>query len=173
MESYLLKELLPLVEAMLPIDGRRIGILGHSMGGHGALTLALRHPRRFRSVSAFAPICAPSRSPWGEKAFGKYLGPDRAEWLRHDATALMGEQVKAPYPNGILLDQGLADKFLEEQLRLALFESACHAVNQPITVRRHHGYDHGYYFIQSFIADHLEFHADRLGKGRRHPPLSF
>jgi S-formylglutathione hydrolase len=173
MESYLVHELLPMVEAALPIDGRRIGIFGHSMGGHGALTLALRHPGRFRSVSAFAPVCAPTKCPWGEKAFLGYLGSNRAEWLLHDATALMSEQDKAPFPTGILLDQGLADKFLEEQLRPALFESACREVNQPLTIRRHHGYDHGYYFIQTFMEDHLAFHAARLGKGRSTPPLTF
>lgn len=116
MESYLLKELLPLVSAQLPIDGTRLGISGHSMGGHGALTLALRHPGRFKTVSAFAPICAPTQCPWGEKAFTGYLGPDRTTWLEHDATVLMQHQPVAPYPAGILIDQGLDDKFLADQL---------------------------------------------------------
>jgi len=164
MESYLLRELLPMLEAALPIDGRSLGIFGHSMGGHGALTLALRHPGRFASVSAFAPICAPSQCPWGEKAFRRYLGPNREGWLAHDASALMSSKKAAPYPAGILVDQGLADKFLETQLNLDLFESACFFANQPLTIRRHHGYDHGYFFIQSFMADHLEFHAARLGR---------
>jgi S-formylglutathione hydrolase len=162
MESWLLKELLPLVAQSVPIDGERIGIFGHSMGGHGALTLALRHPGRFRSLSALAPICAPTRCPWGEKAFGGYLGPDRSRWAAHDASALMQSQPTAPYPGGILVDQGLADKFLAEQLHPHLFEAACAAASQPLALRRHEGYDHGYYFIQSFVADHLAHHAERL-----------
>ena len=164
MESYILRELLPMLEAALPIDGRRVGIFGHSMGGHGALTLALRHPGRFASVSAFAPICAPTKCPWGEKAFSGYLGPDREAWLQHDATGLMAAQKAAPYPGGILVDQGLTDKFLETQLNPSLFEAACLSINQPLTLRRHHGFDHGYYFIQSFMADHLQFHAERLSR---------
>ncbi|GAO22051.1 S-formylglutathione hydrolase FghA [Alicycliphilus sp. B1] len=144
------------------VDAVRLGIFGHSMGGHGALTLALRHPGRFRSLSAFAPICAPTRCPWGEKAFGGYLGADRAAWATHDATALMHSQAAAPYPAGILIDQGLADKFLAEQLHPHLFEAACASVGQPLTLRRHAGYDHGYYFIQSFVDDHLRHHARQL-----------
>ncbi len=162
MESYLLQELLPLISDALPVDGARLGIFGHSMGGHGALTLALRHPGRFKSLSAFAPICAPTRCPWGEKAFSGYLGPDRDAWARHDATLLMQEQPRAPYPAGILIDQGLADKFLAEQLHPQLLEAACAAIGQPLTLRRHAGYDHGYYFIQSFIEDHLRHHARQL-----------
>ncbi len=163
MESYLLDELLPLVTNALPIDGARLGLFGHSMGGHGALTLALRHPGRFKSLSAFAPICAPTRCPWGEKAFTGYLGPDRTSWGEHDATVLMENQPIAPYPGGILIDQGLDDKFLADQLHPHLFEAACSAIGQPLTLRRHAGYDHGYYFIQSFIDDHLRHHAQQLG----------
>ena len=162
MESYLLHELLPQVAAHLPIDGERLGITGHSMGGHGALTLALRHPGRFQSVSAFAPICAPTECPWGEKAFTGYLGADRRRWDAHDATVLMENQPVAPYPGGILIDQGLADKFLAEQLHPHLFEAACTAIGPPLTLRRHAGYDHGYYFVQSFMADHLQHHARAL-----------
>ena len=144
------------------IDGARLGIFGHSMGGHGALTLALRHPGRFKSLSAFAPICAPTRCPWGVKAFTGYLGPDRAGWGAHDATGLMEQQSTAPYPAGILIDQGLADKFLAEQLHPKLFNAACALVGQPLTLRRHEGYDHGYYFIQTFVQDHLRHHAQQL-----------
>jgi S-formylglutathione hydrolase len=165
MESYLLQELLPLVGQHLPIDAQRLGIFGHSMGGHGALTLALRHPGRFKTVSAFAPICAPTQCPWGEKAFTGYLGPDRTTWLEHDATVLMQHQPIAPYPAGILIDQGLDDKFLADQLHPHLFEAACQAIGQPLTLRRHAGYDHGYYFVQSFVGDHLAHHARGLGAG--------
>jgi S-formylglutathione hydrolase len=159
MESYLLNELLPLLGTGFPIDPQRVGVFGHSMGGHGALTLALRHPGRFASLSALAPICAPTRCPWGEKAFTGYLGADRSGWSEHDATVLMENQPVAPYPAGILIDQGLADKFLLEQLHPHLFEAACQAVGQPLALRRHDGYDHGYYFVQSFMADHLAHHA--------------
>jgi S-formylglutathione hydrolase len=165
-ESYLIKELLPLITQNLPIDAQRLGIFGHSMGGHGALTLAQRHPGVFKSLSAFAPICAPAsqitKCPWGEKAFSGYLGADRQTWPAHDASALMQSQTAAPYPAGILIDQGLADKFLAEQLHPELFEAACQAVGQPLTLRRHAGYDHGYYFIASFMADHLVHHAGQL-----------
>ena len=162
MESYLMAELLPLLVAELPIDGDRMGIFGHSMGGHGALSLALKHPGRFRSLSAFAPICAPSQCPWGEKAFSGYLGADRSAWSAHDASALMQTYKTAPYPAGILIDQGLADQFLQDQLHPNLFEAACAAANQPLTLRRHAGYDHGYYFIASFVEDHLKHHAAQL-----------
>lgn len=164
MESYLLNELLPLATSALPIDAAGLGIFGHSMGGHGALTLALRHPGRFKSLSAFAPICAPTRCPWGEKAFTGYLGAERATWDAHDAARLMQGQRTAPYPAGILIDQGLADKFLAEQLHPELLESACAAIGQPLTLRRHAGYDHGYYFIQTFVEDHLRHHAGQLTK---------
>ena len=164
MESYLTRDLLPLLGQHLPIDLERVGIFGHSMGGHGALTLALRHPGMFKSLSALAPIAAPTQCPWGRKAFAGYLGSDEGEWLNHDASALMAAQKAAPYPGGILIDQGLADKFLlEKQLLPEAFEAACERVQQPLTLRRHAGYDHGYYFIQSFMADHLAHHARQLG----------
>lgn len=164
MESYILNDLLPLVGSKLPVDLQRLGIFGHSMGGHGALTLALRHPGRFKSLSAFAPIANPINCPWGHKAFSGYLGEDKAEWARHDASELMGAQASAPYPAGILVDQGLADKFLiEKQLLPEAFEAACAKADQPLTLRRHAGYDHGYYFIQSFVDDHLRHHAQQLG----------
>ena len=163
MESWLMKELLPLLTSTLPIDGGRIGVFGHSMGGHGALTLALRHPGAFKTLSAFAPICAPTQCPWGHKAFAGYLGGDTATWKEHDATQLMSRQTAAPYPGGILIDQGLGDKFLADQLHPHLFETACQKAGQPLTLRRHAGYDHGYYFIASFIDDHLRFHAQGLG----------
>ncbi len=159
METYLKEELVSTIGEHLPINTERIGLFGHSMGGHGALTLALRHPGLFKSLSAFAPICAPTQCPWGQKAFTGYLGGDQKEWLQHDATALMGAQKNAPYLDGILIDQGLADKFIEVQLHPHLFEAACHAVGQPLTLRRHAGYDHGYYFISTFINDHLDHHA--------------
>ncbi|WCM89957.1 S-formylglutathione hydrolase [Acidovorax sp. NCPPB 3576] len=165
MESYLVQELLPLLGRHLPINLDRLGIFGHSMGGHGALTLALRHPGRFRSLSAFAPICAPTQCPWGERAFTGYLGADRTAWGEHDATVLMENQPLAPYPAGILIDQGLGDKFLAEQLHPERFEAACQAIGQPLTLRRHEGYDHGYYFIQTFMADHLAHHASVLDAG--------
>jgi S-formylglutathione hydrolase len=162
MESYIVSELLPLVAQALPVDTQRLGIFGHSMGGHGALTLALRHPGLFRSVSAFAPICGPTHCPWGHKAFSGYLGADTAQWVAHDASALMSQCDAAPYPAGILIDQGLADKFLPTQLNPHLFEAACAKVGQPLKLRRHAGYDHGYYFISTFMADHLAHHAQTL-----------
>jgi len=162
MQSWLISELLPLLTATQPIDPDRIGVFGHSMGGHGALTLALKYPGVFKSLSAFAPICAPTRCPWGEKAFTGYLGGNREAWRAHDATELMEAAGSAPYPQGILIDQGLGDKFLAEQLHPHLFEAACAAAGQPLTLRRHEGYDHGYYFIQSFMADHLAHHAKTL-----------
>lgn len=163
MESYLLHELLPEVQAGFGLAADRQAIFGHSMGGHGALTLALRHPGRFASVSAFAPICAPSHCPWGHKAFTGYLGQDESQWAAHDASALMAAQSRAPYPGGILIDQGLADKFLAEgQLQPEAFETACAAVGQPLTLRRQAGYDHGYYFVASVVEDHLRHHAAQL-----------
>ncbi|MBE0550683.1 MAG: S-formylglutathione hydrolase [Rubrivivax sp.] len=161
MESYLVHELRTLVVDHFGADSSRLGLCGHSMGGHGALTLALRHPGLFGSVSAFAPMAAPASCPWGAKAFGLYLGADRGTWDAHDASALM-RRARTPYPQGILVDQGLADKFLAEQLRPETFEAACDAAAQPLTLRRHAGYDHGYYFIASFIEDHLRFHAQCL-----------
>lgn len=164
MESYLTTELLPLLTATLPLNASRIGIFGHSMGGHGALTLALRHPGLFKSVSAFAPICAPSQCPWGRKAFTGYLGADSTTWSAHDATALMTALHTAPYPGGILIDQGEADKFLAQQLHPQLFEAACAQAGQALQLRRHPGYDHGYYFIATFMADHLNHHARQLSQ---------
>ena len=164
MESYITDELLPLLVANLPIKPGRIGIFGHSMGGHGALTLALRHPSLFKSVSAFAPICAPSQCPWGRKAFTGYLGSDSTRWARHDASALMASLSTAPYPGGILIDQGLADKFLDVQLHPHLFEAACQKAGQALQLRGHAGYDHGYYFIATFMADHLNHHARQLSE---------
>jgi S-formylglutathione hydrolase len=163
MESYLLDELLPLVSEQLPVDGARLGLFGHSMGGHGALTLALRHPDRFQSLSAFAPICAPTQCPWGHKAFTGYLGEDRAAWAAHDASALMAQRSTPLLAHGILVDQGLGDKFLEAQLHPHLFEAACAQAGQPLTLRRHAGYDHGYYFISTFMEDHLRHHARGVG----------
>ena len=159
MEQHLTSELPTLLGAHLPLDTQRLGLFGHSMGGHGALTLALRHPGLFKSLSAFAPICAPSQCPWGQKAFTGYLGTDQHQWQKHDATALMTAQQAAPYPGGILIDQGLADPFLDMQLHPHLFEAACQSVQQPLTLRRHAGYDHGYYFISTFVHDHLDHHA--------------
>jgi len=163
MESYIVDELSGITTTVLPGDPRRIGLSGHSMGGHGALVLALRHPGRFLSVSAFAPIAAASRCPWGEKAFTGYLGADREAWKAYDASLLMARS-ECPYPDGILIDQGLADGFLDNQLLPAEFEAACGQARQPLTLRRHAGYDHGYYFISSFIQDHIAFHAERLLK---------
>lgn len=161
MESYIARELPALLAESLPLDLKRAGICGHSMGGHGALTLALKYPALFRSVSAFAPIAAPAQCPWGEKAFSGYLGENREDWQRHDASALMAT-ARQPFPAGILIDQGLADKFLVNQLHPEKFEAACRQANQPLTLRRHEGYDHGYYFIATFVQDHIAHHARTL-----------
>jgi S-formylglutathione hydrolase len=133
--------------------------MGHSMGGHGALTLALRHPERWRSVSAFSPIVAPSEVPWGRKALAAYLGPDEAHWREHDAVALIQSGRRL---SDILVDIGEADPFLERQLKPELLEAACEAAGQPLTLRRHPGYDHSYFFVATFMADHLSWHAERL-----------
>jgi len=159
METYVTQELRELVEANFPTDPGARGVFGHSMGGHGALTLALRYPNLYRSVSAFAPIVAPSRVPWGEKAFSRYLGNDRGAWKEHDACELVR---RGALKREILIDQGTGDKFLERELRPELFEDACKASGQALTLRRHEGYDHSYYFIQTFIADHLKHHAKVL-----------
>ena len=161
MYSYINHELPGLIAANFPADPERQGIFGHSMGGHGALVSALKNPKKYRSVSAFAPIAAPSRCPWGEKAFTGYLGPDRTKWRAYDATELL--QVK-PFHSEILIDQGLDDEFLTEQLNPTLFEKAAVKVGQPVELRLHQGYNHGYYFIQSFMADHLKRHAAALYK---------
>ncbi len=169
MESYLLRELLPQVWQHAPVHRQRTGLFGHSMGGHGALTLALRHPGVFASLSALAPICAPMQCAWGVKAFSGYLGEDRSTWSAHDACELMRTQRSAPYPQGILIDQGLGDKFLaEQQLLPEAFEAACTAIGQPLRLRRHAGYDHGYYFIATMVEDHLRHHAALLGQRDAH-----
>jgi len=162
MWSYVTDELPGLVEAEFPVDMTRQAITGHSMGGHGALTVALRHPDRFRSVSAFAPIVAPSQVPWGQKALAGYLGDDRAAWRRHDAVALIDDGASV---DGILVDVGDADPFIEKELRPDLLERACAAAGIPLTLRCQPGYDHSYYFISTFMADHLAWHAERLRGG--------
>ena len=160
MYSHIVDELPGVIAANFPADMSAQGISGHSMGGHGALTLGLKHPDRFRSVSAFAPIVAPGQVPWGRKALGHYLGPDEATWRAYDAVALIEDGARVPQ---LLVDQGDADPWLAEQLRPELLEAACAAAGIPLTLRRQPGYEHGYYFVQSFIADHLRWHAARLG----------
>lgn len=163
MYSYIVDELTALVAAQLPVDGARFGIFGHSMGGHGALVLGLRHPERFRTISAFAPIASPSQCAWGQKAFTGYLGADRSTWAAYDATALIEQGKRSANGTPILIDQGLADKFLADgQLQPERFEAACRLAGQALTVRRQPGYDHGYYFISSYIADHIDHHAALL-----------
>jgi S-formylglutathione hydrolase len=161
MESYVVEELIGLVDAEFPTTKAR-AISGHSMGGHGALTLALRHPHLFRSVSAFAPIASPTRCPWGEKAFAAYLGEDREAWAEHDAARLIEAGVGAGCYDDILIDQGDADPFLAEQLKPELLTVAAEAAGQTVTLRMQPGYDHSYFFMASFIADHVAFHAARL-----------
>lgn len=160
MYSYITDELPALIAENFPADMTRQSIMGHSMGGHGALTIALRNPDRFRAVSAFAPIVAPSRVPWGEKALGGYLGADRAAWRAHDACALIEDGRRV---SEILVDQGEADAFLANQLKPELLEQACAKTGQKLTLRRRAGYDHSYYFISTFMEDHLRWHAERLG----------
>jgi S-formylglutathione hydrolase len=159
MQSYVTEELPQWLAANFPLRTATLGVFGHSMGGHGALTLALRHPGLFKSVSAFAPIAAPSQCPWGVKAFSGYLGDDRSAWALHDATELIKSGARAP---ALLVDQGLVDKFLAEQLHPHLLEAACQVAGQALTLRRHAHYDHGYYFVASFIEDHLRHHAKFL-----------
>jgi S-formylglutathione hydrolase len=159
MWSYVTEELPQLVAGHFPVDAARQSILGHSMGGHGALTAALRLPDRYRAASAFAPIVAPSQVPWGIKALSGYLGDDRQTWRKHDAVALIEDG--ATY-SGFLVDYGDADSFLTEQLRPELLKSACERANIPLTLRRQGGYDHSYYFISTFMSDHLRWHAARL-----------
>ena len=159
MESYVTKELPEVVAAMLPAKAGPPGLFGHSMGGHGALTLALRHPGKYKSLSAFAPIAAPMQVPWGIKAFTHYLGPDRSAWREHDATELVARR---PFPGHILIDQGDADPFLKEQLKPEAFQAAAEKAGQKLTLRMQPGYDHGYYFMQTFMADHLKHHAEQL-----------
>lgn len=162
MRSYILDELPLVVEKVAPqADLSRQGITGHSMGGHGALTLALTNPGRFASVSAFAPIASPMRCPWGEKALSGYLGDGHAAWRRHDTTALIEDGARMPEA---LVDIGTADPFYADQLKPELLEGAAQAAGQPITLRRQDGYDHSYYFVASFIGDHVRWHAERLGR---------
>ena len=162
MYSYVTEELPGLIAAGFPAERERQGIFGHSMGGHGALVIALRNPQKYRSVSAFAPIAAPKRYPWGQKAFKGYLGEDRGQWSSYDATELVGQVKDAATRPPILIDQGSADQFLEQQLHPELFEEAARRAGYAVTLRRQAGYDHGYYFIQTFIADHLRHHAQYL-----------
>ncbi len=159
MRSYIEEELPALIAESFPVDMKSQGITGHSMGGHGALTIALRSPARFKSVSAFAPISSPLNCPWGHKALSGYLGPDRQKWREYDACALIEDGRRAPR---ILVDQGMADGFLAEQLKPELLEEACKSAGQPLTLRRQDGYDHSYYFISTFMEDHLRWHAERL-----------
>ncbi|HZV10940.1 MAG TPA: S-formylglutathione hydrolase [Novosphingobium sp.] len=160
MRDYIEAELPALIAAQFPMaDMSRQGITGHSMGGHGALTVALRNPGRFRSVSAFAPIVAPMQCPWGEKALAGYLGEDRAAWRAYDACALIADGARLP---DLLVDQGAADGFLDGQLKTPLLEAACQAAGIPATIRLQQGYDHSYYFISTFMAEHVEWHAQRL-----------
>jgi S-formylglutathione hydrolase len=159
MGNYVNQELPGLIEKNFPVSLERRGIFGHSMGGHGALVTALRNPSRWHSVSAFAPISNPVAVPWGRKAFGNYLGPDSSHWQEWDASVLMRRKA---YPHHILVDQGQADQFLVEQLQPQALEAAAAVSGQKLTVRRHDGYDHSYWFIQSFVADHLAHHAKAL-----------
>jgi len=153
------EELPKLVAEHFPIDGTRQSIMGHSMGGHGALTAALRHPDRYRAASAFSPIVAPSRVPWGIKALGGYLGNNKDAWRKHDSVALIEDGARF---SGFLVDCGDADQFLTEQLKPELLQAACELANIPLTLRRQPGYDHSYYFISTFMDDHLRWHAERL-----------
>ena len=159
MWSYVTDELPKLVAEHFPVDTNRQTILGHSMGGHGALTVALRYPDRYRAASAFAPIVAPSQVPWGTKALGGYLGTNKQAWRKHDTVALIEDGARF---SGFLVDYGDADQFLTEQLRPELLQAACESAKIPLTLRRQPGYDHSYYFISTFMADHLHWHADRL-----------
>lgn len=161
MERYVVHDLIEAVESSFPANGHR-AIFGHSMGGHGALTLALRHPQLFSSVSAFAPICSPTRCTWGEKAFSAYLGDDRAAWEAHDAARLIEAGVARGDFDDILVDQGDADPFLTEQLKPELLQVAAAAAGQKVTIRLQPGYDHSYFFMASFTEDHIAFHAARL-----------
>ena len=162
MYTYVTQELRALIETHFPADPARTGIFGHSMGGHGALVIALRNPDRYRSVSAFAPIAAPSQCPWGQKAFSGYLGPDRRQWAQYDTTELVSQIKDAAGRPPILIDQGLSDQFLQTQLHPELFEQACRKVGYPLQLRLQEGYDHSYYFISTFVQDHLVHHARLL-----------
>ncbi|RXR29337.1 S-formylglutathione hydrolase [Sphingobium fluviale] len=159
MRDYIEQDLPALIAEEFPVDMDRQGITGHSMGGHGALTIALRNPGRFKSTSAFSPIVAPMQCPWGHKALGGYLGPDRNAWAEYDACALIDNGARLP---DLLVDQGEADNFLGEQLKTHLLQEACTRAGQPATIRMQPGYDHSYYFISTFMADHIAWHATRL-----------
>lgn len=159
MYDYVTAELPALVAARCPVDTQRQGIFGHSMGGHGALVVALRNPDQFRSVSAFAPICSPMNCPWGEKALSGYLGKDRRAWEAYDASALIG---RATRQLPLLVDQGSADNFLEQQLKTPLLQAACERAGYPATIRMQKDYDHSYFFIASFIGEHIAFHAGHM-----------
>ena len=161
MYDYVTEELPAVVAASFPADTGRQGIFGHSMGGHGALTIGLRSPRTYRSISAFAPICSPMNCPWGQKAFSHYLGSDEDAWAAYDAAAIV-DKLAAPPADRILIDQGLDDQFLEQELHPHLFEAACERRGVALELRRHAGYDHGYYFIATFMEDHLRHHAGVL-----------
>ena len=160
MYSYIAQEMFDVVAATLPVDPARVGIFGHSMGGHGALTIALKNPSRYKSVSAFAPIVSPSRCPWGQKALSGYLGPDREKWREYDATSLIED--RGWMGPALLVDQGTQDQFLENQLKPELLTEVCGRRGIALNLRMQQGYDHSYYFISSFIEDHLRFHANNL-----------
>jgi S-formylglutathione hydrolase len=162
MWTYVTEELPALVGKEFPVDCARQGITGHSMGGHGALTVGLSYPDRYRSVSAFSPIVAPSQVPWGHKALRHYLGDDEATWRKHDAVALIQDGARV---REILVDVGTADPFIEKELRPELLEAPCEQAGIALTLRRQPGYDHSYYFISTFMADHLRWHAERLRRG--------
>ena len=161
MYDYITEELPAVVASSFPADTGRQGIFGHSMGGHGALTIGLRNPQTYRSISAFAPICSPTNCPWGQKAFSHYLGSDEDAWSAYDATDIVDE-LAAPPAGRVLIDQGLDDQFLEQELHPHLFEAACERRGVALELRRHAGYDHGYYFIATFMEDHLRHHAGVL-----------
>jgi S-formylglutathione hydrolase len=162
MYSYITQELRALIESQFPVDAARTGLFGHSMGGHGALTIGLRNPDVYKSLSAFSPVSNPKGVPWGQKAFTGYLGADKGQWSQYDATELMAGVKDAARRPHILVDQGLADQFVEKQLDHSAFEAAARKVGYPVTLRRHEGYDHGYYFISTFVEDHLRHHAKVL-----------
>lgn len=159
MYTYITKDLLEIIDNNFPIDTDKTGIFGHSMGGHGALTIAIKNPDLFKSVSAFAPICSPTKVGWGENAFAIYLGDQQSKWLEYDATELI---LNRGWHSDILIDQGLDDEYLDQYLKPGLLQEACKQKNIPMQLRQHEGYDHSYFFIASFIEDHLRWHDERL-----------
>ena len=159
MYTYITKDVLEIIGNNFPIDTDKTGIFGHSMGGHGALTIAIKNPELFKSVSAFAPICSPTKVGWGENAFAIYLGDQQSKWLEYDATELI---LNRGWHSDILIDQGLDDEYLDQYLKPGLLQEACKQKNIPIQLRQHEGYDHSYFFIASFIEDHLRWHDERL-----------